>query len=284
MYRFLIVLFILISQAIAGNIKIMNFNTMCDFCKGSDYLNYDKRAVQLNQTISRHSPDLISLQEVRSNNHLKLILKDMDQYEFISSDYLFLSYADPTIVINKKKFQKLESGQFWLGPNEGNFSLGWKFSLPRQVHWVKLKFKHKINEPKEFIFISSHFDNRLENLDGAAEMVNTFLKKEKVPFIFAADTNMTIDMGEYKKLTSDLFINAFDIKENFSVVGKYESDKDICYARKGKIFPECRVDHILLSKRHKWSVKEFIVDATRVEDDKFPSDHRAIISTIQMIE
>lgn len=249
---------------------------MCDICKGSNYFDYKKRVTSIRHLIKTHAPDLIALQEVRSVTQIKEILKGMNQYDFITSDSFFLSYADPTIIYDKNKFTLKNSGQFWLGPEKGGFSLGWKFSLPRQVIWAKLQSK-----TKHFIFSSTHFDNRIENLKGSAHMVNNFFKNNKLPIILAADTNMTVDMPEYKELTHGVFINAFDIKKDFHITGKSKEAKDLCYLRKGKKFPACRVDHILLSKNTKWDVHSFSIDTSK-KDNNFPSDHRAVISLIEM--
>jgi endonuclease/exonuclease/phosphatase family metal-dependent hydrolase len=257
--------------------KIMTFNTMCDVCKGSDFLNFNGRLDQITAVIKKHQPDIIALQEVRTTSQIKKILQGQPQYSSYSSDLYLFSYADPTIIYNHNKLEVLEKGQAWLGPNENKFSLGWKFSLPRQFLWIKFK-----DPNNQFVFSTSHFDNRLENLVGSALLVNRFFKKIKTPYIFAADTNITLDMLEYKILTKDVFINAFDVKETFEVLGEYKNDREICYTKKGKKFPECRVDHVLLSKKHKWDVHKFTIDATKSLEKQFPSDHRAVITEISL--
>ena len=262
-----------ISQSVwAKNLSIMTFNTMCDFCKGSEINEFDQRLQKIKELVVSHRADLISLQELRSVSQVKEIIKDLPDHKFIASDYFLGSYADPAILYNSKKLKLLKHDQFWLGPNEGRFSLGWKFSLPRQVHWAKFEY-----EKEEFIFLSTHLDNRLENLAGSASLIRTFLSQFKIPVIIAADTNMTVDMPEYKTLTHERFDNAFDIKKTFKVTGDYQDDRDLCYLRKGKKFPECRVDHILLSKESPYKVEEFIIDSSRNFKDKFASDHRPVI-------
>jgi endonuclease/exonuclease/phosphatase family metal-dependent hydrolase len=251
---------------------------MCDFCKGSNFFDYETRIAEIQKSIKILEPDIISLQEVRTVSQLEKILHPFKNYQMITSDYGIVSYADPAIIFNKNKFKLTDKGQFWLGPNKGNFSLGWKFALPRQVHWVKLE---TIETKQSFYFISSHFDNRLENLAGSVDMLRDFAINKKLPIIFAADTNMTIDMPEYKKLVHKLFFNAFDLKSQFTAVGSYESERDLCYLKKGKKFPECRVDHILLSQNTAWKVYSFIVDASRTKGQGFSSDHRAVMAIIE---
>lgn len=273
----IIILLFIANHAFGSKFSVMSFNTMCDICKGSSYMGFDKRLNSMRKILKKHNADLISLQEMRSLPQVKELLKGLVDYESVTSEYFLMSYADPTLLYNKKKYKLLDKGQFWLGPREGSFSLGWKFSLPRQVHWIKLR-----GDFGDFIFVGSHFDNRLENLNGAAKMVNRFFLGNKLPIIFAADTNLTTDMPEYKKLTGNLFLNSFDLKQSFKVIGEYKSDKDLCYTRKGKVFPQCRVDHILLSKNTNWRVKDFIIDATKINKNEFPSDHRPVIVSIEI--
>jgi endonuclease/exonuclease/phosphatase family metal-dependent hydrolase len=112
-------------------------------------------------------------------------------------------------------------------------------------------------------------------------MINAFFSKFQVPILFAADTNMTTDMKEYQVLVEDLFINTFNLKESFKVKGAYQDDKDLCYLRKGKVFPACRVDHILISQPKRWKVKEFSIDTNKY-GKTFPSDHRPVILSIEL--
>ena len=272
-----VLIFLVSLSSHAKEIKVMTFNTMCDFCKGSDFFNYNERVQFFNKLIKKHSPDLISLQEVRSASQIRDILKDLDEYSYFTNEGFFLSYADPTLIYKVEKFAVEEKGQIWLGPKEGHFTLGWKWALPRQLIWLQLKLDNF-----NFIFSGSHFDNRVENLTGSASMVNQFLKsKNKIPLLFAADTNITEDMPEYKTLKGSLLENSFDLKESFTVLGEYKNDRELCYTRKGKVFPYCRVDHIFKSKDLKWKVKDFKIITEKLPNGNFPSDHRPVLVTFE---
>jgi len=270
---------LIFSSAVQSATKVMTFNTMCDFCNGSDFLDYNKRAQSLSKIIQKYSPDILALQEVRTKSQVESILKNSPQYEFYCTDSLLMSYADPAIVYDKNKFTLLDKGQSWLGPTPDSLNFGWKWALPRQFLWVKLKRK-KDNE--KFIFITSHFDNRIENLAGAAKLLNSTFKNEALPFIFAGDTNLTSDLPIYSQLLKDVFINAFDIKKSLALEPKKEG-RDLCYLKKGKIFPECRVDHILLSKKDNWSVESYRVDQTKNYNNHFPSDHRPVMIELNLL-
>lgn len=276
----LVIVFLFSFTLKASEIKVMTFNTMCDFCGSKKYDEFSKRKNQIAKIISKHSADLISLQEIRTGSQAEEIFKDKPQYKIYYSDSFLISYADPTLAINTTKFEVLEDGQFWLGPNNGKFSLGWKFALPRQVVWTKLKMKEN---GFEFYFIGSHFDNRVENMLGSAKQVNDFVKASKLPVIFAADTNSTSDFEGYKKLVGSEFKDSYNLFNEKRVIASTEH-KNLCYHRKGDIFPDCRVDHILLSNHINWKTLSWQVDTqTFGKEKRFPSDHRPVISTIQII-
>jgi endonuclease/exonuclease/phosphatase family metal-dependent hydrolase len=275
-----IFLIILFTQPSFANITVLNFNTMCDYCKGSDSDQYPKRVKTMQDLIKIYNPDLMSLQEIRKSSQIEKILSPFSKYKYIATDLWFFSYADPAIVYNSNKYKLIEQKQFWLGPvKPGSFSTGWKFALPRQLLSVLLE---DIKTQKRFYFLSTHFDNRIENLNGSAEFVNKYIRSLTLPVILAGDTNLTVDMPEYKKLLGDNLINAFDVKKELSLIGKYQGEKELCYHAKGSKFPECRVDHFLLSKNSPWKVERFLLDTLKTENGIFPSDHRPVV--IQLSE
>jgi endonuclease/exonuclease/phosphatase family metal-dependent hydrolase len=274
-----ILLLLLSVSAIGAEIKIMSFNTMCDFCTGKAYESFSKRKSTIKKIIENHSADLISLQEVRSGSQVKEFFKDKNNYELHFVENFLFSYADPALAVNKNRFEVISKGTHWLGPNNGSLSFGWKPALPRLAIWLKLK--DKITQ-KEFIFSGSHFDNRVENLIGSAKYINKFTKDSKIPVIFAADTNSTPDFEGYQILKGNEFYNSYDLMKTKREIASTEH-KDLCYYRKGDSFPDCRVDHILLSKHINWKVTDWRIDTTTYGDNKFPSDHRPVITTVSFI-
>src|SRR5690606_12132021 len=145
-----------------------------------------QRVPYIQDTIKRYAPDLIALQEVRNKFQLDILFKTTPHFEWVYTHNELLSYPDPILAFDPQRYEKIRSGNFWLGPRP-EFNFGWKLSLPRQVVWVKLKDKIT---GKIFIFMSSHFDNRIENLQGSAIMVGEYIKELTLPTIFAADTNL----------------------------------------------------------------------------------------------
>ncbi len=253
----------------------MSFNTLCDFCTKDQYDSFEQRREYIKEIISNDLPDLISLQEVRTGSQVEYLFKKLNQYQLLYKDSFFISYADAALAINKNTFKVIDSGFKWLGPNNGSFSFGWKLALPRILVWTKLK--HKLSK-KEFLFIGSHFDNRVENMIGSANLVNSLIDTKNLPVIFAADTNANIDFRGYKKLVSNKLLNSFNIDPNKRVIASNDP-KDLCYLRKGDEFPECRVDHILYSKDSIFEPIHWKIITNRFgPKNNFPSDHRPIIA------
>lgn len=269
------------SKVIAGSMQVMTFNTMCDFCSSKSYDPFEQRIQYITDTITRNNAELISTQEIRSRYHLDYIIQKLPTHQIVYNDDVLVDYADPALFINKQRFQILDKGHFWLGPEAGKFSLGWKLSLPRQVVWAKLVDN---NTKKEFIFAGTHLDNRIENMRGSAKMINEKLAKFNLPIVFAGDTNANIDFDGYDTLTANLFKNSFDIKKQMTVLKNIKTEEnDLCYKNKGNQFPLCRVDHILLSKNNNWKVTNWKIDTYKYGKNKtYASDHRAVIANIKL--
>lgn len=274
----LLTIFCLWLSPVWSKVKIMTFNTMCDLCKGSDYFDYNNRIKALNETVNRHNPSLFALQEVRTKSQVKKVVAGNSNRKILCTDSWLLSYADPAIVYDESVFKLLDEGQAWLGPNPESINVGWKYAIPRQILWGK--FKH-IKSEKELFFMTGHFDNRIENLTGSAQMVNKILSKQDIPVIFAGDTNLTPNLEIYRSLLGSSLQNVFDMNVEKDLT--YAKDEhELCYRKKGSNFPSCRVDHILISKQHKWNLLKYTIDTTKNFNKNFPSDHRPVVLELEL--
>lgn len=270
---------ILISFNAWGKISILNFNTMCDICKGSSLPKYHKRIASFKKIIGKYNPDLLSLQEFRVLSHLEKVLNVNKDYDYITYQGPILNYPDAVIAYKQSRFLLKNKGVRWLGPKNNGFTLGWKYSLPRLLVWAHLLDKQN---GKEFIFIGTHLDNRLENLSGSAQYLQDFIATIDIPIIFAGDTNITFEMPEYKSLSKN-FAHILNFRRSFTKIGKFNGPRDLCYLKKGKSFPDCLVEHILLSKKTRWSIYNYVIDLTRMDNSiDFPSDHRPFYVEVRM--
>ena len=277
-----IILLLLSSNIALASIKVMTFNTTCSLCNKGIYDKYSKRKNWILDTIKRNNPDLISLQEVLLPYQLRWFDSKLPDYRVISyRKYFIFRHADPAILYKKDKFDLEKWGGFWLGKRGGYFSFGWKFGLPRRIQWTKLIEK---SSGQDFYFVASHFDNRVVNKENSAKVfLNAFSHIETTPIIFAADTNLRSEMDGYKNI-SEKYYDSFDIKENFTLIRNTDSNlDDSCNIEKGERFPECRVDHVFLSKTFNWKVLNWSVDQFKYgKNKKFTSDHRAIIVELEL--
>jgi endonuclease/exonuclease/phosphatase family metal-dependent hydrolase len=271
------------SMVNAQGLKVVNFNTMCDLCgKKQDHGSFKKRLDAIGDTINRHDPDLISLQEFRTKRQVAVRLprRIEERYTQVFAKGPLLSYADPVLMVRKERFKVLASQGFWLGPNSPDFSFGWKFGIPRRV---QLAFLKDLKTLQEFILVGTHFDNASANKFASARYLNQYLKQYQLPIIFAGDTNIRPSQEGYEFLLDDLFVDTY--QGNFETVffanGPYDRN-DACNLSKAPTFPECRIDHVLLSKNAPWSVKSWGVDVYKYYGKKgFVSDHRAVVVDLE---
>lgn len=275
-----IIFFIILADIGHASYKILNFNTMCDLCKGSSLPHYKLRLKKIDEMIINHNPDLISFQEFRSESHIKWLLRKKNHYTAVYFKKGIFSYPDVVSVFNNERFTLLEREILWLGPNPNEFNLGWKTSLPRVL--VKLKLKDKSNQ-KDFLFLNTHFDNRIENLTGSSQLLNTISKQSDLPIILAGDTNLTTEMNQFQNILKnyDSVIDLIGLKNQSSSTSTPYKNK--CYLKKGRIFPNCIVEHLLLYPKKSWNVHYMMIDTTQTLKKNFPSDHRAFIYEVSLL-
>ena len=262
------------------NLRVMTFNTTCaHLCEKGKFDKFKKRKHWIVDTIKRSNPDVIGMQEVLTARQLGWFKNKLKDYSLIFyRKYYIFRYADPAIFVKKGRFSIKKYGGFWLGPRKW-FNLGWKKRLPRRLQWARL-FDNE--NQQEFYFATSHFDNHEKNkTKSAAKFIKAFANVDH-PVIFAGDTNLKPKMPGFHHLL-DHYYDSFDLKENFVMLRNSDTNAhDSCNLEKGKTFPECRVDHIFLSKNHNWQVTNWVVDQFKYgKKNRFNSDHRAIYADIQ---
>lgn len=273
-----IILFLLIISNAEAYINLLNYNTMCDICKGSSLPVYQQRLRHIKQQLKKFQPDLISFQEFRTIDHLENVLKVNPDYDYITYHKGYFGYPDAAIVYKKSRFNILSGGTKWLGPKDGEFSLGWKLAIPRVLVWAKIEDKR---DKQQYMLISTHLDNRLENLMGSAKFIQEFIANNDLPVILAGDTNITFEMPEYQSISKG-FVNAQQLTKALFYTDTTKKPSDLCYLKKGKVFPFCLVEHVLLSKQYNWEVEYMIIDNSRLKNTQFPSDHRGFLYRLSL--
>ena len=261
-------------------VKLMNFNVMCVFCGDKkEYGTYKQRLAAVADTINRHDPAILSLQEFTCKSEVKQLLKKLkSKYTAIHLKGV-VSFVDPVLLVKTNRFDVADEDSFWLGPNV-KFPLGWKVGFPRRLQWAEV-FDRENNE--SFILAGSHFDNSPTNKEPTAKLVNEYFKTFTLPVIFAGDTNLKPSLEGYSNLLKDVFVDTFPGAENVVYFSNGATGpNDGCNLSKDPLFPDCRVEHVLTSKNAPWTVKSWGLDVFRYHGKTgFASDHRAVIVELE---
>jgi endonuclease/exonuclease/phosphatase family metal-dependent hydrolase len=131
---------------------------------------------------------------------------------------------------------------------------------------------------ERFLFVSGHFDNKFKNKEPSAELMVKWVAEPGLPVVFAGDTNIKPGSRGYATLSGALRDTFKEVEKVDYVANGPYTNPDGCNLHKGKTFPECRVDHVLLSANAPWSPRTWQVDVHRYGKKKaFASDHRALI-------
>ena len=265
--------------ATASALRVVTFNVMCSICRHTDEIGpLSERMAGIADTINRHDPDLVSLQELFTEGQAKDLLRQLEgDYQMVYPDALFVGFADPTLLVRKSRFRVLRSGGFWLGPNAPGFSLGWKLALPRRVEWAELEDR---TNGLHFTFAGAHFDARRKNSNPSAELVVKMLLPRDTPLIFAGDSNLPPGTPGYAALSASFRDTFGEVSEHPYIANGPTRNSDGCNLDPTFVFPDCRIDHVLLSPGAPWRTRSWSVDVFRYERG-FASDHRAIVVDLE---
>ncbi len=266
----------------SGALKVMSFNTMCDLCATkSESGRFADRLDAMADTINRHDPDLIGLQEVRTRRQIRRIRNRLkEKYLALFARGFPLSYADPVLLLRKSRFELRDSGGFWLGPRAPNFSLGWGIGIPRRVEYALVVDRRT---GRMFYFVSAHFDNNAKNRIPSADLFAEVWRGSRFPVVFAGDTNLRPTSPGYATLLGEFRDSFREVSQWRYFSNGMTTPSDGCNLTKTAVFPECRVDHVLLSQDAPWRIRNWGVDVYQYPKTRgFVSDHRAVV--VELVE
>jgi endonuclease/exonuclease/phosphatase family metal-dependent hydrolase len=260
------------------NLRVMTFNVMCDFCGHNDEIGHlKKRLPGIADTINRHDPDLISVQELRTGRQVRRLQRKLKEKYIALYRRGFFSFADPTLLVRKSRFKVIDHGGFWLGPNSPRFSFGWALAFPRRVEWARLE---DLKTGERFTFAGTHFDNNGKNKTPSAKLVVDTFFPSNLPVVFAGDTNLGTTFEGYRTLTGAFRDSYNEVADHPYIANGPTVNSDGCNLEKASVFPDCRIDHVLLSPSSPWRVKKWSVDVFKYARG-FVSDHRAIVVDLE---
>lgn len=264
----------------ASNITVMTFNVLCSFCDDT-FDPWEARLRSFHDIFERHQPDLIGLQEIAIGREVGEVFALDPEYEALFYEEPARDYPDSTLAYRRERFERLESGFFWLSPEPDRpFSKGFSpdQQVPRNVTWVRLRDR---TSGLEVVLSTTHFDNNPPGQQRSAPlMVERAEAWRDAIVIVTGDFNSQPEDEAYLRLTRTTS-SGFALMDSFEHAESFYADSNTEPAPAWH--PEARIDHIFVGNASPLPIH---VEAWHVDlfeygpGPKFPSDHRAIAATL----
>lgn len=153
-----------------------------------------------------HQPDLFGIQEALPEQMTDLAsgLPDFNHIGVGRDDGKSLG-EHMAVFYRTSRFEKLESGTFWLSPTPDNPGLGWDAACNRTCTWLKLKDKQS---KQTFYFFNTHLDHRGNNARiESTKLILKFMNeinKDGLPVILTGDFNSTRENEPIQNILKEL--------------------------------------------------------------------------------
>ena len=292
--------------------RVMTFNI-----RGADHQDGDnvwaKRANLNVEVIRRAAPDIIGFQEYQPGNQL-IYDRQLRKYDYEVGPALAReSETKPyycAIYWREDRFERLDTGAFYLSSTPEVYSLDWGIGHGRGVHWMTFRDRR---DNSEFVFANTHLPHDSE--EGRIRGVRLIVQKlgeiaqKRRPVIIAADFNSrpTVYQEVWRNLLSGEQQLQLDEKwqwhgyrnnvyEIFKAAGYIDS-----YVAAGHGDGPCvttvngfdeanlfqvlnyRIDWILMRGNGRELRCESCEIITHTQPPLFPSDHYPVVADIDML-
>ncbi len=257
-------------------LNVMSFNIRYDNPEDGEN-NWQYRKDIAADIVKLNDIDLLGAQEVLENQ-----LKDLEDR---LQDYASVGVGredgvhkgeHSSLFYKKDRFDKLDSGNFWLSETPDTVSVGWDAALERIASWVKLRDK---SSGVEFLFMNVHLDHvgreaRLNSIKLLLDNAQQF--GENLPVILTGDFNARPSSEVIQSVVGiDIENRLNDSREIAEVVegaeGTFHDFKE------DTDFPEGRIDYIFVNDK-------IAVNKYKSLDKKlngiFLSDHVPVVAEI----
>lgn len=231
-------------SAAANDVKlnVVTFNVLVDLGTKKGFEPWSDRKELCAKVLRDADADLVGLQEPLPHQ-VAFFLEAVPGYD----KFHFPKFTDATILYKAETFEKLDEGHWWLSPTPEKPSTGFGNVLPRIVVWVKLKH---LPSGRELYFFNTHFDNTRPSQTKmaalCAEKMQPFIETG-LPMIFVGDFNTDQSRGDYGKLTSNGWVDAYRVSEHASPLGRDDNITTTVDSQK-------RIDHIFFQAAHAQAV------------------------------
>lgn len=140
--------------------------------------------------LDEYSPDIIGMQEAYSFQ-IEYIKENCPGYECVGKSRLDTRDAEhPVVFYDKRRFQLIDWGNFWLSDTPDRPSLGWDAAFERNATWLLMKDR---KSRKKLFVVNTHLDHvgstaRKKGLEMILSEIRK-LNKEGLPVILTGDLN-----------------------------------------------------------------------------------------------
>lgn len=259
-----------------GPLRVMTFNVR--YATADDGVDaWEHRRELVVETIRRHAPDVLGLQEplVSQVKELRSALREYAVVGVGRDDGRERGEFVP-IFYRRERFTLVEQGHFWLSPEHDQpGSVGWDAALPRLATWVRLRFN---DAPLQKLWvINVHFDHEGEQARvESARMIRRVIDAAGgTPMIVLGDFNCPPDAAPHRILTAERgdlteLRDACERLRPAERAGTY-------HAFSGEPRGE-QIDWILYNRFFK--VVEATIDRSS-RGARYPSDHFPVVATLR---
>ena len=249
-----------------GSITLMSTNVRFvsyeDFFKRSWFY----RADLICEDINSVQPDIIGFQEATPIHYeyLKKILVGYDN-EMAYRDNFVLSEGCP-IFYRTDKFEKVDSGSFWLSETPEVMSKDWGSEHYRICVYVILR---EISTGKEFAVFNTHLDHTSDEarINGIQVVLDKISEFGDLPAYLMGDLN-----AKENSKTIQSTKESFDDAKLIATV----TDDSPTYHNWGNSAKEKRIDYIMISKGDADVFEYGVVDNYHADHGVYSSDHSSI--------
>ncbi len=257
-------------------LNVMSFNIRYDNPEDGEN-NWQYRKDVAAEIVHKYDIDLLGTQEVLVNQLIDLEerLSDYSSIGVGREDGIHQG-EHSSIFYKKEKFEKIDSGDFWLSDTPDIVSVGWDAVLERIASWVKLKDK---NTGIEFLFMNVHLDH--VGKEARNNSIDLLLEKTKeygdnLPVILTGDFNARPTSEIIQKMVNSE--NEYYLKDSRSIATVVEGAEGTFHDFKEEPnHPEGRIDYIFVN--NKIEVSKYLSIDKKL-NGIFLSDHVPIFAEI----
>jgi endonuclease/exonuclease/phosphatase family metal-dependent hydrolase/lysophospholipase L1-like esterase len=273
----ILIAFLLVTTFLSAQqeIKVMSYNIRLDV-KSDGENQWDKRKDRVAGLMNFYEADFIGAQEVLQHQ-LTYLLQHLSGYDFIGvgRDDGKQAGEYSNIFYKKEKYTLVQQNTFWLSPTPDSISKGWDAAIKRVCTYGLFRDK----KTKQFIWVfNTHFDHigktaRLESAKLITKRIQE-LNKANYPVVLMGDFNSRPEEPPAEHIMS--------VMQNARAISNLVyGDADTWNGFKFQEKPNGCIDYIFIPHNKKMQVLKFAT-LTDSYDMKYPSDHFAVLATIQV--